>query len=164
MVERRKGDRRTGVIFLVLVAATNVVVWMEPVARARVTGEPAASSEIRVALGTCFFAVGLSLVGWVLGRRPSPAERLSVSKARRLGLRLSLLSAALNLVLVGTSLRLAGPPYLGPISDLSLLSIAWCLISLPVQLAAAYFMGRGSRSAGRREAASPPRTAERSSQ
>jgi hypothetical protein len=145
---QRKRERRTGVIFLVLIAATNVIVWMEPVARARVSGDVAASSEIRVGLASCFLAACLALAAWSFGRRYPSAEPPG-SKARLQGLRFSLLSAILNLAFVGVILILA-PALTGPISELPMIAAAWYLILLPVQVAAAYWMGRGSRGVGRR--------------
>src|SRR5712692_6126766 len=57
MQERRQYDRRTGVAMLSLVAATNVVPWMELLLGRTATADLLAPSEIRVAVGSCFLAV-----------------------------------------------------------------------------------------------------------
>jgi hypothetical protein len=158
--KKRKGERRTGVIFLVLIAATNVVVWMEPVERARVSGEPAASSEIRMALASCFLAAGLIVVSWFFGRHASSTGRVLLAKPRLWGLRLSLLSAIFNLALVGAMLFLTLPRAF-PVSELSLLSLAWYLVSLPLQFLSGYAMGAGSRLPGRRAQPATPQAAAR---
>ena len=149
MYNRSAKERRSGVIFLVMTAATNVVLWMEPVSRARVAGELASPSEIRLGLISCFLAVGLLVTAWVLGHRPRPADRPEKPTARRLGLQISILSALLNLAFVGGILFLA-PRFSGPSSLVSLVAIVWYLVLLPLQVAAAYWMGRGSMFEGRR--------------
>jgi hypothetical protein len=156
--ERRKADRRTGAIFLVLIAATDAVVWMEPMARARVAGEPAAVTEIRAALASCFFAATLILMAWVFGRRSTSTDRFRTARFRLLGLQLSLLAAVLNLALA-SAYRFVHLPHKMAVSELLLLSLLWYLISLPLQFAAGYAMGRGSRSVGRRGTAQPPAAA-----
>ena len=158
MDERRKRERRTGVIFLALVAASDVVVWMEPVARARVSGEPAAATEIRAAVASCFFAASVLLLGWAVGRRSSSTDRFRTGRFRLLGLRISLLAAGLNLALASAS-RFLTLPRNTPVSELVLLSLLWYLVSLPLQFAAGYSMGRGSRSVGRRAVAQPSASA-----
>ena len=156
MEERRRHERRTGVIFLVLVAATNVVVWMEPVAHSRVAGETLAETEFNVALASCLLAAGLVLGAWLLGRHSRGADRPAISRARLLGLRLSLLSAILNLALVGMILFFFFPSLTGPVSERPLLAFVWYLILLPLQAAAGYAMGRGSQAGGRRALGSRP--------
>src|SRR6266540_1362629 len=96
MAQRRGQSRRSGAIFLALVSATNVIVWLEPISRSRISGDLASSSEIRVGLLSCLLAVGLDMTAWVLGRRPRSVEPEN-SKARRHGLQLSILAAVLNL-------------------------------------------------------------------
>lgn len=155
MDERRKKERRTGAIFLAFVAATNVVVWMELVSGAQVSGEPAASSEIRVALASCFLAAALTLAAWLAGRRPSSTGSLSVSKARTLGLRLALVAVVLNLISVVGLLFLRARLSPALASALPLIAGVWYLVVLPVQLVAAYATGRGSQAGDRRGPASP---------
>src|SRR5260370_29738309 len=98
MGQRRSqgASRRSGAVFLTLVSATNVVVWLEPISRSRVAGDLASSSEIRVGLLSCLLAVGLDMTAWVFGRRPRQ-EQPENPRARRYGLQLSILSARLNL-------------------------------------------------------------------
>lgn len=155
MKQRRKSERRTGVIFLVLIAATNVVVWLEPVARARIAGQLAAASEIRVGLASCLLAAILALIAWAFGRRESAVERRRSLSFRLLGLRLSLTSAILNLGVIGAVLLFA-PTSTGASSELFEVAVVWYLVSLPVQFAAAYSMGRGSRTGDRRRTGSQP--------
>lgn len=156
MDDRRKKERRTGAIFLTFVAATNVVLWMELVSGAQAFGEPAASSEIRLALASCFLAAVLALSSWLAGRRPSSTGRLSIPKARTLGLRLALVAAALNLISVAGLLLLRSRLSPGLASALPLIAGVWYLVALPVQLVAAYATGRGSQAGDRRGSASPP--------
>jgi len=138
----RGASRRSGAVFLALVSATNVIVWLEPISRSRIAGDLASSSEIRVGLLSCLLAVGLDLTAWVLGRRPR-ADRLENSKARRHGLQLSILSAALNLGL-SAAILFQAPYFTGPGALLSLVVAGWYLVLLPLQLAAAYWVGRGT--------------------
>ncbi len=140
--KRRGASRRSGAVFLALVSATNVVVWLEPIARSRVAGDLASSSEIRVGLLSCLLAVGLDMTAWVFGRRPR-ADGREYPKARRYGLQLSVLSAALNLGLAAAILFRA-PYFTGPSALLTLVAAAWYLILLPLQIAAAYWTGRGT--------------------
>jgi len=138
----RGASRRSGAIFLALVSATNVVVWLEPIARSRVAGDLASSSEIRVGLLSCLLAVGLDMTAWVFGRRPR-AHGPENPKARRYGLQLSILSAALNLGLAAAILFRA-PHFTGPGALLTMVAAVWYLVLLPLQIAAAYWSGRGT--------------------
>lgn len=144
MDERRGGgpSRRSGTIFLALVSATNVIVWLEPIARSRIGGDLASSSEIRIGLLSCLLAVGLDMTAWVWGRRPRAAQKEN-SKGRRYGLQLSILSAALNLGLAAGILFRA-PHFTGPSSLLTVVAAVWYLVLLPLQIAAAYWSGRGT--------------------
>ena len=148
-------SRRSGAVFLALVSATNVIVWLEPIARSRVAGDLASSSEIRLGLLSCLLAVGLDLTAWVFGRRPRADEREN-PKARRYGLQLSILSAALNLGLAAAILFRA-PHFTGPGALLALVAAGWYLVLLPLQIAAAYWSGRGTLLERRRtRTAAPP--------
>jgi hypothetical protein len=138
----RGASRRSGAIFLALVSATNVVVWLEPIARSRVAGDLASSSEIRIGLLSCLLAVGLDMTAWVSGRWPR-ADGRENPKARRYGLQLSILSAALNLGLAAAILFRA-PHFTGPGALLTLIAAGWYLALLPLQIAAAYWVGRGT--------------------
>ncbi len=128
-------SRRSGAVFLALVSATNVIVWLEPIARSRIAGDLASSSEIRVGLLSCLLAVGLDVTAWVFGRRPR-ADRPENPEARRHGLQLSILSAALNLGLAAAILFRA-PYFTGPGALLSLVAAGWYLVLLPTTAAAA---------------------------
>src|SRR6266536_2754380 len=94
MPERRRYDRRTGVAFLSLVAATNVIPWMELLLGETATSEVLAPAEIRVALGTCFLTLILLLAAWFSGRRGPVPERAWIRDPRRAGLRFSIAAAA----------------------------------------------------------------------
>jgi hypothetical protein len=148
MGRRRSWQRRSGAAFLALVSATNVIVWLEPVARSRVAGDLASSSEIRLGLASCLLAVGVAITAWVLGRRPR-AGRPENPKARSNGLVLSILSALLNMAFAGAIL-LRAPHFTGPSSLLSLVAIVWYVVLLPLQVVAAYWSGRGTVYEGRR--------------
>ena len=126
--------------------------WLEPVARARIAGQLAAASEIRVGLASCLLAAILALIAWVFGRRESAAERRRSLSFRLVGLRLSLTSAILNLGVIGAVLLFA-PPRPARARELFEVAVVWYVVSLPVQLAAAYSMGRGSRTGDRRDTA-----------
>ena len=52
MQPRRQFERRTGVALLSLVAATNVIPWMELLLEQTAAEEPLAPSQIRAAIGT----------------------------------------------------------------------------------------------------------------
>ena len=71
----RQHDCRTGIAFLSLVAATNVIPWMELLLEKTATAELLAPSEIRIAIGTCFLAVVLLLGSWFSGRRNPVPEK-----------------------------------------------------------------------------------------
>ncbi len=148
MGRRRSGQRRSGAAFLGLVSATNVIVWLEPIARSRVAGDVASSSEIRLGLLSCLLAVAIAITAWVTGRRPRPG-RPQNPKARRNGLQLSILSAVLNMAFAGAIL-LRAPFFTGPSSLLSVVAFVWYVILLPMQVLAAYWAGRGTVYEGRR--------------
>jgi len=147
----RGASRRSGAVFLALISATNVIVWLEPISRSRISGDMASSSEIRVGLLSCLLAVGFDMTAWVFGRRPR-AVGPENPKARRYGLQLSILSAALNLGLAAAILFRA-PHFTGPSALLSLIAAGWYLVLLPLQIAASYWVGRGTLIERRRAAA-----------
>ena len=148
MGRRRSWLRRSGAAILGLVSATNMIVWLEPVARSRVGGDLASSSEIRLAFLSCLLSEALAVTAWVAGRRPRP-ERPQNPKARRNGLVLSVVSAVLNLAFAGAIL-LRAPHFTGPSSLLSLVVMIWYVVLLPLQVVAAYWAGRGTVYEGRR--------------
>jgi hypothetical protein len=148
MGKRRRWQRRSGAAFLGLVSATNAILWLEPIARARIAGDLASSSEIRLGLLSCLLAVGLAVTAWVAGRRPRPG-RPENPRARRNGLQLAIVSAVSNLAFAGAIL-LRAPFFTGPSSLLSLVAVVWYLLLLPLQVAAAYWSGRGTVYEGRR--------------
>jgi len=154
-VERRQYDRRTGVAFLSLVAATNVLPWMELLMGETATFEPLARSEVRVAVGTSLLSLILLLGAWFSGRyRPIP-ERPWIERPRRAGLQLSIAAAAANLILAG-ALRYLGDSSLSGIpASLGVFSAAWYLVALPLELAAGVALGRAGRMPGRRRDAAP---------
>jgi hypothetical protein len=77
-------DRRTGVAFLSLVAATNVIPWMELLLGQTADAEPLAPSEIRIAIGTCVLALASLLCAWFSRTAQSGArKRLDPGAAAR---------------------------------------------------------------------------------
>ncbi|HEV8117145.1 MAG TPA: hypothetical protein VGQ32_01400 [Thermoanaerobaculia bacterium] len=154
-VERRQYDRRTGVAFLSLVAATSVLPWMELLMGETASFEPLAQSEIRVAVGTCLLALILLLGAWFSGRYRSIPESPRIERPRRAGLQLSIAAAAANLILAGAIRYLEGSSLFGMPASLAIFTGAWYLVVLPLELAAGVALGRAGRMPGRRKERAP---------
>ena len=152
--DRRQHDRRTGVIFLSLVAATNVIPWMELLLGQTATAELLAPSEIRVAIGTCFLALLLLLGAWFSGRRNPVPEKTWIREPRRAGLLYSIAAAAGNLILAGAVQWLGKRHTLEFPAELPIFACAWYLMILPTSLVAGFSLGRAGRMPGRRRARS----------
>ncbi len=149
---RRQYDRRTGVAFLSLVAATNVIPWMELLQGETATAELLAPSEIRFAVGTCFLALLLLLTAWFSGRRNPVPEKTWIREPRRAGLRFSIAAAAGNLILAGVIRWLGSRNAVEFPEELQIFACVWYLMILPVSLVAGVSRGRAGRMAGRRRA------------
>jgi hypothetical protein len=150
--ERRRYDRRTGVAFLSLVAATNVIPWMEHLLGQTSAAELLAPSEIRIAIGSCFAALFVLLVAWFSGRRRAIPPKPWIRNPRRAGLQLSIATAAGNLVLAALVLRLDASR--SP-AELPLLAAAWYVLVLPLEAAAGLALGRAGQMPGRRQTPQP---------
>jgi hypothetical protein len=148
--DRRQHDRRTGIAFLSLVAATNVIPWMELLLEETATAEPLAPSEISIAVGTCFLALVLLLGSWFFGRRNPVPEKAWIKEPRRAGLRFSIAAAAGNLILAATMQWLGKRRALELPAELPIVAGAWYLIILPTSLIAGFSLGRAGRMPGRR--------------
>jgi hypothetical protein len=149
--DRRQHDRRTGIAFLSLVAATNVIPWMELLLRETATEELLAPSEIRIAIGTCFLAFVLLLGSWFSGRRNPVSEKAWIKEPRRAGLRLSIAAVAGNLILAGAIQWVGKRRALELPAELPIFAGAWYLIILPTSLVAGFSLGRAGRMPGRRQ-------------
>jgi hypothetical protein len=151
MQERRQYDRRTGVALLSLVAATNVIPWMELLLGQTVTAELLAPSEIRVAVGTCLLALAFLLGAWFAGRRGPIPDRSWIGRPRTAGLRFSIAAAGLNIALAVLVRALGAGHAAGLPSALPIFVIGWYLVVLPLEVAAGLSLGRAGRMPGRRE-------------
>jgi hypothetical protein len=146
--ERRRYDRRTGVAFLSLVAATNVIPWMEHLLGQTAAADPLAPPEIRIAVGSCLLALLILLAAWFYGRRRPVPPKPWVRNPRRAGLLFSIAAAAGNLVLAAMVLRLGAGR--SP-AELPLFAAAWYVIILPLEVAAGLALGRAGQMPGRRQ-------------
>jgi hypothetical protein len=144
-------DRRTGAAFLSLVAATNVIPWMELLLGQTAAAEPLAPSEIRIAIGTCVLALASLLCAWFFGRRNPALENAWIREPRRAGLRFALAAAAGNLILAGAIRWLGARRSLDIPKELPIFAGVWYLVILPIALVAGFSLGRAGRMPG------PPR-------
>jgi hypothetical protein len=149
--DRRQHDRRTGVAFLSLVAATNVIPWMELLLEKTATAELLAPSEIRIAIGSCFLALVLLLGSWFSGRRNPIPEKAWIREPRRAGLRFSIAVAAGNLILAAAMQWLGKRRALELPADLPIFAGVWYLVILPTSLVAGFSLGRAGQMPGRRK-------------
>ena len=151
IVQRRQYDRRTGAAFLSLVAATNVIPWMELLLGETSTSELLAPSEIRIAVGTCVLALLLLLGAWLSGRYNEIPEKPWIGRPRRAGLQFSIAASAGNLLLAGLIRFLGSSRMYGYPAELALFAAVWYLVVLPVGIVAAFALGRAGRMPGRRK-------------
>ena len=149
VADRRRYDRRTGVAFLSLIAATNVVPWMELLLGETAAAEPLAPSEIRVALGTCALALLLLLGAWFAGRRGKIPESPRMRRPRTAGLWFTVAAAATNLILAA-AVRLAGVRPFPGVAGLPIFAAVWYFAILPLEITAGFALGRAGRMPGRR--------------
>jgi hypothetical protein len=138
-------DRRTGAAFLSLVAATNVLPWMELLLGQTAAAEPIAPSEIRIAVGTCVLALVFLLCAWFFGRRNPALENAWIREPRRAGLRFALAAAAGNLILAGAIRWLGVRRSLDIPRELPIFAGVWYLVILPIGLVASFSLGRAGR-------------------
>jgi hypothetical protein len=155
MDERRRYDRRTGVALLSLVAATNVIPWMELLLGKTLTAELLAPSEIRVAIGTCVLALIFLLGAWFSGRNNPVPARPWIKRPRDAGLGFSMAATALNIALAGLVRWLGAGRAFGFPSELPIFVIGWYLVVLPLEVAAGLSLGRAGRIPGRRQPPGP---------
>ena len=146
---RRQYDRRTGVALLSGVAATNVIPWMELLLGQTVTAELLATSEIRLAAGTCVLALVFLLGAWFSGRRRPIPARPWIEQPRLAGMLFSVAAAALNLALAGL-IRVLGARAAGLPTELPIFVLVWYLVVLPLEVVAGFSLGRAGRMPGRR--------------
>jgi hypothetical protein len=151
MVERRRFDRRTGLVLLALVVVSNFLPWMELAVGQTVTFERVGPRELAPGLGMCLLAAFLVVAAWLVGRRrPVPGEP-RLPDPRRAGLRATLAACAVNALLTAVILFLRTRETGGPLGEFGLFAFLWCLVALPVQVVAAFALGRASvRTTGRR--------------
>jgi hypothetical protein len=144
-------DRRTGVAFLSLVAATNVIPWMELLLGQTAGGEPIAPSQFRIAIGTCVLALVFLLCAWFFGRRNPASEKAWITEPRREGLRFALAAAAGNLLLAGVIRWFGARRPLDFGQELPIFASVWYLVILPIGLVAGFSLGRAGRMPERRQ-------------
>lgn len=151
MAERRRFDRRTGLVLLALAVVSNFLPWMELAIGQTVTFEAVGLRELAPGLGMCMLAALLVAAAWIVGRRrPVPVEPRLLDP-RRAGLRATLGAYAVNALLTAVILFLRTRETGGPLGEFGLFAFLWCLVALPVQVVAAFALGRASvRARGRR--------------
>ena len=151
MVERRRFDRRTGLVLLALAVASNFLPWMELGVGETVTFETVGFRELGPGLGLCGLAALLVAAAWIVGRRWPVPILPRLLDPRSTGLRGILATCVVNALLTAVILFLRTRETGGPLGEFGVFSFLWCLVALPVQVAAAFALGRGSvASPGRR--------------
>jgi hypothetical protein len=151
MAERRRFDRRTGLVLLALVVVSNFLPWMELAIGQTVTFEPVGLRELAPGLGMCALAALLVAAAWLVGRRRQVPVQPRLRDPRRTGLHATVGACAVNALLTAVILFLRSRETGGPVGEFGLFSFLWFLVALPVQVAAAFALGRASvHSTGRR--------------
>lgn len=149
--ERRRFDRRTGLVLLALAAVSNVLPWMELVYGQTVTAEVVGPRDLTPGLGMCLLAGLLVAAAWLIGRRRGASVESRLPDPRRAGLRATLAACAVNGLLTAVILFLRTRETGGPVGELGLFAFLWCLVALPAQIVAAFALGQASMQAkGRR--------------
>jgi hypothetical protein len=138
-------ERRTGVAMLSLVAATNVIPWMELLLGRTAAEEPLAPSEIRAAIGTCVLSLVFLLFAWFSGRRNPASEKARITEPRRAGLRLSLAAGAGIRILAGVIRWFGSRRSFDFPQELPIFACVWYLGVLPAGLVAGFSLGRAGR-------------------
>lgn len=151
MPQRRRFDRRTGLVLLALVVVSNFLPWMELEIGQTLTFEGVGLRELAPGLGMCLIAALLDAAAWLVGRRrPMPVEP-RLTDPRSAGLRATLAACAVNALLTAVILFLRTRETGGPLGEFGLFAFLWVLVALPVQIVAAFELGRASvHSPGRR--------------
>jgi hypothetical protein len=150
MGQRRRFDRRTGLVLLVLAVVSNFLPWMELAIGQTVTFEGVGLQELSPGLGMCTFAALLVAAAWLVGRRRAVPAKTRLTEPRRAGLRATLAACAVNGLLTAVILFLRTRETGGPLGEFGLFAFLWCLVALPVQVVAAFALGRASVQQGRR--------------
>jgi hypothetical protein len=142
-IRAERPERRTGVVFLGLIVATNFIPWMQ-LAEGGTDTSFASPAESALVIATCLLAAAGLVVAWLLGRRLPSGWGPRVARPRDAGLILAIVAAVANLVLAGVVRgRVSGAA--SPFSrELRWLGPVWGLLVVPVEIAAAYCKGRAS--------------------
>lgn len=155
--DRRRFDRRSGLTIMAFAAATNFLPWMELALGLTQTAEPVGKREWGVGMGMCLLAGVLVAAMWLFGRRSRVPEKPRMPEPRRTGLQAALATCAVNALLAGAVVFLGTREVGGPLGEFGTFAFLWCLVALPLQLTAAFALGRASvRGAGRRQTAEAP--------
>ena len=134
--------RRTGVVFLCLIVATNFVPWMQLVEAGIGSTLLPSPAESSLVILSCLLAAALVGGTWLLGRRLPVKPWQSTTKARDAGLLLALVAAGANLALAVVLHRTVfGSSFAG---ELRWFGVVWFGLVLPTELIAAFFKGRAS--------------------
>jgi len=152
--DRRRFDRRSGFAIIALAAATNFLPWMELALGLTATAETVGWREWWVGMGMCLLAGLMVAAMWLFGRRSRVPDKPRMPEPRRTGLQAALATCAVNCLLAGSIVYLGTREVGGPLAEFGTFAFLWCLVALPLQLTAAFALGRASaRGAGRRQTA-----------
>lgn len=134
--------RRTGLVFLCLIVATNFVPWRQLAEAGIDSTLPLSAVESSLAILSCLLAAVLVISAWLLGRRLPVKPGWLTAKARDAGLVLALLAAGANLAVAAIVHRRA--PSSSFAGELKWFGPVWYGLVLPTGLMAAFFKGRAS--------------------
>jgi hypothetical protein len=155
--DRRRFDRRSGLAILALAVATNFLPWMELATGLTRTTESVGPREWGVGMGMCLLGGVLVAATWLFGRHRQVPVRTRLTEPRRTGLQAALAACAVNGLLTAAIVFLGTREVGGPLAEFGTFAFLWCLVALPLQVTAAFALGRASvGSAGRRETAEAP--------
>jgi len=141
-----RSERRTGVVVLSLVLATNGAAWVQFAATFEVMADEPGGlvAAFSLAAGACLLAMTAVIAAWLSARRLPVPPTPRIRRPRDLALGLAIGAAAANLVLAGLVY------WLGVIRSVDLQVLAWSfgavwlLAVLPTQTLAAFCKGRAS--------------------
>jgi hypothetical protein len=136
-------ERRTGVVFLGLVVATNFIPWMQ-LTESGLDTAFASPAESALVIAICFLAIAGLFTAWMLGRRLPPGRGPRVRRPRDAGLMLAILAAVTNLGLAAILWERISRGAAPLSHEMRWFVPVWCLFVLPAQIAAAFFKGRAS--------------------